>query len=57
MQLSVSRRGYKEFVSEGVGEGHREDFYQGREDPRVLGDDQFGKGSGLACCLLRLNLL
>jgi len=41
MQLSVSRRGYKEFVSEGVGEGHREDFYQGREDPRVLGDDQF----------------
>jgi len=44
MQLSVSRRGYKEFVSEGVGEGHREDFYQGREDPRVLGDDQFVEG-------------
>ena len=44
MQLSVSRRGYKEFVREGVGEGHREDFYQGREDTRVLGDDQFVEG-------------
>lgn len=44
MQLSVARRGYKEFVREGVGEEHREEFYQGRADTRMLGDDQFVEG-------------
>lgn len=29
------------FVCEGKGEGHREEFHQGGEDGRVLGNDQF----------------
>jgi len=36
--------GDKEFMREGVGEGHREEFYQGRTNTRVLGDDQFVEG-------------
>lgn len=32
---------YKKFVSEGMGEGRREEFHSGEHDPRVLGDETF----------------
>ena len=39
--MSVARGRYERFVRDGLGEGRREDFYQGREDTRVIGDDRF----------------
>jgi len=38
--LAQARRKYEEFVLEGIGAGHRDDFYDVKEQ-RFLGDDQF----------------
>lgn len=38
--LARARRKYREFVSDGIGLGHRDDFYDVKEQ-RFLGDDQF----------------
>jgi REP element-mobilizing transposase RayT len=38
--LARARRKYKEFVFDGIGAGHRDDFYEVKEQ-RFLGDDQF----------------
>ncbi len=38
--MARARRKYKEFVSDGIGSGHRDDFYDIKEQ-RFLGDDQF----------------
>ena len=35
-----ARRKYEEFVLDGIGAGHRDDFYDVKEQ-RFLGDDQF----------------
>lgn len=40
-RVGEARRGYLRFVQEGLGEGHRDEFHRGVEDPRVLGDDDF----------------
>lgn len=37
--LAVER--YREFVNEGLGEGHRDDFHRGSFEGRALGDDRF----------------
>ncbi|HBB41596.1 MAG: transposase [Nitrospirae bacterium CG2_30_70_394] len=42
-RLGVARRRYQEFVHQGVGEGHRDDFHGGGDDTRLLGDDEFSK--------------
>ena len=38
--LAQARRKYEEFVLDGIGAGHRDDFYDVKEQ-RFLGDDQF----------------
>jgi REP element-mobilizing transposase RayT len=38
---SIARKRYARFVSEGMAEGHRTDFYAGDQDSRVLGSDRF----------------
>lgn len=40
-RVGEARRRYARFIQEGLGEGHREEFHKGGEDPRVLGDDDF----------------
>jgi len=40
-KIISSRKGYRDFVLKGVTEGHRSDFYQGDNDSRILGDDEF----------------
>jgi len=42
--LGVARRRYARFVADGLGEGHRSDFYGGEEDSRVIGDERFVAG-------------
>lgn len=39
--VSKARTGYRAFVLDGLGEDHRQEFYGGGEDPRILGDDSF----------------
>jgi putative transposase len=39
--LGVARRRYARFVSAGIGQGHRPEFYGGQEDSRVIGDERF----------------
>jgi len=45
-QFGSTRRGaiqrYRQFISEGLGEGHRDDFYQ-VIDQRFLGDEEFAQ--------------
>jgi len=36
-----ARAAYREFVFEGLGEEHRPEFHGGKEDSRLLGDDNF----------------
>ena len=38
--LAQARRKYEEFVLDGIGAGHRDDFYDVKEQ-RILGDEQF----------------
>ena len=40
-QMQVARRRYQQFISEGVQDGHREEFHRGTGDTRVIGDDHF----------------
>lgn len=40
-RLSVAQRRYQEFVSEGMQEGHREEFHRGNGGAAILGDDRF----------------
>ncbi|MCP4041100.1 MAG: hypothetical protein GY731_03960 [Gammaproteobacteria bacterium] len=40
-RLSTARKRYARFVSDGIGEGRREEFHQGATDERILGDDRF----------------
>ena len=40
-RMQMARKRYQEFVSEGVQEGHREEFHRGTGNTRVLGDDHF----------------
>jgi putative transposase len=42
-RVDTARRRYDAFVREGVGDGHREEFHSGLEDPRILGDDRFAE--------------
>lgn len=42
-QLGAARRRYAAFVGQGLGEGHREDFYGGGADGRIVGDDRFAE--------------
>jgi len=37
----VARRRYVRFVAEGMAEGHRDDFYRGADEVRVIGADKF----------------
>ena len=41
INLSTARVHYNDFVIKGKSEGHREEFYGGQFDNRVLGDDTF----------------
>jgi len=38
---SIAVEKYREFVRDGIREGHREDFHRGKQGVRVLGDDKF----------------
>jgi len=38
---ATARKRYLQFVEDGMGQGHREEFYGGSVDNRVLGDDSF----------------
>jgi REP element-mobilizing transposase RayT len=38
---AVARERYARFVAEGIGQGHRPEFYSGDEDSRVVGDERF----------------
>ncbi len=40
-RLWEARKRYEEFVSEGMKEGHREEFHRGNGDAAILGDDRF----------------
>lgn len=40
-RVSVARKRYQQFVSDGVQEDHREEFHQGSENSAILGDDRF----------------
>ena len=43
-RMDTARRKYREFVSEGAGEGHRPEFYgNSKVDSRILGDDTFAE--------------
>ena len=39
--LGVARRRYARFVAEGAGQGHRDEFYGGKHDSRVVGEEDF----------------
>lgn len=39
--VGVARRRYARFVAEGIGHGHRPEFYSGADDSRVIGDERF----------------
>ncbi len=39
--LGVARRRYARFVADGTGQGHRDDLYGGKHDPRVVGEEDF----------------
>lgn len=40
-RLATARAGYRAFVREGAGEGHRQEFHRGLDDSRVLARDRF----------------
>ena len=40
-RVDVCRRHYETFVAEGMNEGYREEFHQGGEDARILGDEGY----------------
>jgi putative transposase len=40
-QVKASRRKYAEFIAKGKNEEHREEYYRGESDNRILGDDSF----------------
>ena len=40
-RLKTAREKYSEFIMEGKGEGHRQEFYSGTREGRLLGDDIF----------------
>ncbi len=40
-RLVTCRKRYAIFIQKGITEGHREEFHQGGEDSRVLGDDDY----------------
>ncbi len=40
-QTSKARKRFEQFVHEGMGEGHRNEFYCGEQDQRILGEDDF----------------
>lgn len=40
-RIAIARRRYDQFVTEGMEERHREEFYQGLENTRILGEDRF----------------
>jgi hypothetical protein len=43
-RLDTARKKFREFVSEGAGEGHRPEFYGNTDvDSRILGDDSFAE--------------
>lgn len=37
----VARRRYARFVVEGAGQGHRDEFYGGEQDSRIVGEEEF----------------
>ena len=37
----TATKGYREFIADGLGEGHRKDFHRGSFEGRALGDDAF----------------
>jgi len=39
--LGVARERYARFVAQGIGQGHRPEFYAGDEDSRVVGGERF----------------
>ena len=43
LKMIGGKSGYRNFVQDGVGEGHREDYYE-VEDQRFLGKGEFGEG-------------
>lgn len=42
-QMGTARRRYAAFVGQGLGEGHRDDFYGGETDGRIVGDERFAE--------------
>ena len=40
-RAGTARQRYAQFVRDGIGEGHREEFHGGAQDARVLGEDKF----------------
>ena len=40
-RIRVARSRYARFVAQGMSEGHRPEFYRGREESRVVGEDRF----------------
>jgi len=40
-RLVTCRKRYTIFIQKGITEGHREEFHQGSEDSRILGDDDY----------------
>jgi hypothetical protein len=43
VSVTTARRMFDEFVNRGDDEGHREEFYRGQYDSRVLGDECFAE--------------
>ena len=39
----TARRLYRNFISDGIGEGYRKEFYSGTTEGRILGDDHFAE--------------
>jgi putative transposase len=62
-RLSMARRAYERFVSEGKGGGRREEYYSGSgSDSRILGDDTFikevlGEKKGMPRSKLSLDIV
>lgn len=40
-RLKACRQRYEKFITAGIGEGYRDEFHHGGDDPRVLADDRF----------------
>ncbi len=40
-RLKTAREKYSDFVKNGMGEGHRQEFHRGHSEVRILGDDIF----------------